>query len=151
MENFINQLKMYDWFLDLVCENKTLYVFVSQMDLNFIANTPHYIDGFRVLFHFKEKPTYKVEIKNSYHVDDESSPDYDLNENKFDYDFVGVLEDLKTRCPINILIDIFYEVHDGKNAVTNYAKKYPEVFIDLEKLYMKYGFDLLYEEIDYYE
>lgn len=55
---------------------------------------------------------------------------------------------LKNICGSNILSDIFYEVHDGKNAITNLSVKFPEVTESLNNLYSKYGFDVLYEQID---
>ena len=48
----------------------------------------------------------------------------------------------------NTLQDIFYEVHDGKNAVTNLRMQYPQVADAMEDLLRVYGFDVIYEELD---
>jgi hypothetical protein len=58
------------------------------------------------------------------------------------------LERLEKDCGSNILQDLFYELHDGKNAVTNNSSRYPEVWKKLGKLYEIYGFDVIYENID---
>jgi hypothetical protein len=58
------------------------------------------------------------------------------------------LDRLEKSCGTNTLQDIFYEVHDGKNAVTNLSSRYPDVRASLEKLYETYGFDVIYEEMD---
>jgi len=58
------------------------------------------------------------------------------------------LDRLERICGSNILQDIFYEVQDGKNAVTNLSAKFPEVRQRMEKLHAKYGFDIIYEELD---
>lgn len=58
------------------------------------------------------------------------------------------LEKLEKDCGSYVLQDIFYEIHDGKNAVTNNSTRYPEVRSKLEKLYKEYGFDVIYEELD---
>jgi hypothetical protein len=58
------------------------------------------------------------------------------------------LDRLEKICGSNLLQDIFYEVHDGKNAVTNYGSKFPEVKNAIQVLYHTYGFDAIYEEID---
>jgi hypothetical protein len=58
------------------------------------------------------------------------------------------LERLEKDCGSFVLQDIFYEIHDGKNAVTNNSTRYPEVKKKLEKLYKEYGFDVIYEELD---
>lgn len=58
------------------------------------------------------------------------------------------LERLEKICGSYTLQDIFYEVQDGKNAVTNLSARYPEVRQRMEKLYDMYGFDVIYEELD---
>lgn len=58
------------------------------------------------------------------------------------------IDRLEKLCGSNILQDIFYEIQDGKNAVTNLSARYPEVRQRMEKLHAKYGFDVIYEELD---
>lgn len=58
------------------------------------------------------------------------------------------LDKLEKICGSNRLQDIFYEVHDGKNAITNLSSHYPEVRAAMEELYDEYGFDVIYEELD---
>lgn len=58
------------------------------------------------------------------------------------------LDKLEKACGSYTLQDIFYEVQDGKNAVTNMSDRYPEVRKSLERLYNLYGFDVIYEELD---
>jgi hypothetical protein len=58
------------------------------------------------------------------------------------------LDRIERSCGSNVLQDIFYEVHDGTNAVTNLSARYPEVRQRVQKLYDKYGFDTIYEELD---
>ena len=55
---------------------------------------------------------------------------------------------LEKICGSYTLQDIFYEIQDGKNAVTNMSARYPEVHTRLQKLYSLYGFDVIYEELD---
>lgn len=58
------------------------------------------------------------------------------------------LDKLEKLCGSYTLNDIFYEIQDGKNAVTNMSARYPEVRTRMEKLYSLYGFDVIYEELD---
>lgn len=58
------------------------------------------------------------------------------------------LDRLEKLCGSNSLQDIFYEIQDGKNAVTNLSARYPDVRTRLEKLYDQYGFDVIYENLD---
>ena len=58
------------------------------------------------------------------------------------------LDSLEKVCGSHILQDIFYEIHDGDNAVTNLSVRFPQVRSSLVKLYDEYGFDIIYEELD---
>ncbi|CAM6004238.1 unnamed protein product [Sphagnum balticum] len=73
-------------------------------------------------------------------LDDSDTPDTSL--------LTRELDRLEKQCGSNILQDIFYEIHDGKNAVTNLGAKYPEVRESLMDLYRAYGFDVIYNEMD---
>lgn len=58
------------------------------------------------------------------------------------------LTKLEKICGSNALQDIFYEIRDAHNAVTNLSARYPEVREALETLYDQYGFDVIYENLD---
>jgi len=58
------------------------------------------------------------------------------------------LDRLERLCGSNTLQDIFYEIKDAHNAVTNLSARYPEVRKALERLYDQYGFDVIYENLD---
>lgn len=58
------------------------------------------------------------------------------------------LSRLEKSCGTNILGEIFFEIHDKCNAITNLSVKYPEVRFVLEKLYNQYGFDPIYKELE---
>jgi hypothetical protein len=60
----------------------------------------------------------------------------------------GELDRLERVCGVRILGEIFFEVHDGHNALTDYRKQYPDVFKRLQILYDDFGFDVLYEELE---
>lgn len=58
------------------------------------------------------------------------------------------LDRLEKICGANTLSDIFFEIKDGKNAVTNLSARYPEVRQRLDALFDEYGFDVIYEELE---
>ena len=58
------------------------------------------------------------------------------------------LDRLEKICGSNVLQDIFYEIHDKGNAVTNLSARYLEVRQRMEVLYNEYGFDIIYDELD---
>lgn len=63
-------------------------------------------------------------------------------------DLIFELDRLEKLCGSKALQDIFYEVHDKKNAVTDVSGKYPYVRSCMDKLYNNFGFDVIYEELD---
>jgi hypothetical protein len=71
----------------------------------------------------------------------------DLLENDIG-ELIDELSRLEKICGSNTLQDIFYEIHDGKNAVTNLSDRYPLIKGSLQSLYDEYGFDVIYEELD---
>ena len=71
-----------------------------------------------------------------------------VEEDKSLRNLTDALDKLEKQCGTNILQDIFYEIHDAGNAVTNLSVRFPEVRKGLEKLYEQYGFDVVYEEMD---
>jgi hypothetical protein len=56
------------------------------------------------------------------------------------------LDRLSSICGDNILQAVFYEVHDGKSALTNFSAKYPVIKKEMEQLYVEYGFETINEE-----
>lgn len=63
-------------------------------------------------------------------------------------DLCKELDRLEKKCGSEILQHIFYEIHDGRNALTNHSGRFPEVADSMKDLYKRYGFDTIYEELD---
>ena len=72
----------------------------------------------------------------------------EVEENKSLLHLQNELTRLEKVCGSFTLQDIFYEIQDGKNAVTNLSSRYPEVHQAMKRLFDKYGFDVIYEELD---
>lgn len=150
LNTFINTLDQYDWFCDAELDNLGRFVvYVDRMDLNFIGSTPNMIGGHHVLFHYvMSQPVQKKQsfivpaIKKIELIEEENEPETNL---EF---LVTELDRLENICGANILGDIFFEIHDKYNAVTNLSAKYPEVRQTLEELYNIYGFDIIYDELE---
>lgn len=135
--------KNKDWFYDVGTEEfNNPVVYVKTMSLN-IINEINYLskDKLDLLPHIHyasslmEKP-YVQHLGN------------DTPDTKDPYYLMGKMSSLKEFCGANILSDIFYEVHDGKNAITNLSVKFPEVRDTLEQLYSDFGFSAIYELIE---
>lgn len=62
-------------------------------------------------------------------------------------DLTKELWSLKKICGEDTLANIFFEIHDGADAITSESESYPEVNKRLKALYDEYGFDVLFEQV----
>lgn len=151
LKAFVNSLDQYNWFCDAEVDTLGRFVvYVDRMDIPFIGSTPDMIGGYHVLFHFiASQPIHTSPSRVVTIEPEELVEEFPLDEVETNLDFlISELDRLEKLCGSNILQDIFYEVHDGKNAVTNLSAKFTEVRESLNELYENYGFDLIYEELD---
>lgn len=145
-----------DWFFDIgtdACNNYVVYA--KFMNQEMLTNIPREMAGKRVLVHFAAaKLASKVQFTEQYSwrtlpaepLEDVVQEEV-VEENSIQY-LQESLDYLEKQCSSNILQNIFYEIHDGRNAVTNLSGKFPDVHQVLFKLYNQYGFDQIYEELD---
>lgn len=150
-------------------------VYVHTMNMEIMKTVEPSLDGKQVLMHYaSSKPENMKKYITEYNWNTIKSST--TTENKFDPfardprighlgkfdlekiesesepadidELIAELDRLEKICGTHGLETIFYEVHDGKNAVTNLSVKYPEVKKSMQKLYDTYGFDIIYEEIE---
>lgn len=148
LDKISSSIKHNDWFYDISIDGPNkIIVYTKWQSGDIIKQIPEFIDNIQVLVHFVPRtiswapktPTIIVAQSNT---DSDEGPEYNIN------DLIKELDRIEKLCGSHTLQDIFYEIHDGKNAVTNLSARYPEVRRDLELLYDRYGFDVIYEEID---
>ena len=60
---------------------------------------------------------------------------------------IAAIQQLEATSSPEIVASIFFEHHDGPNAVTNFSSQYPDIRADIETLYEIFGFDGLYEQL----
>jgi hypothetical protein len=137
----LESLKKQDWFDSLGKDeyNRNI-VFVHYMTIEIIQYIQSELGN--VLIYFAGS---KIPDKNKYiHLlEEEPITDRDpFNELK------KCLMHLQDQYPHNIIQDIFFEIHDGKNAITNLSLSFPRLRLELEALYQSYGFDVIYEELN---
>lgn len=136
-----------------------LVVYTNFMCHETLHDIPDRVEGIQVLVHFAAsktatreqftnpgKPVLTLVLDELEPFDVIELDSADL-ENDVD-DLCKELDKIEKRCGSNIMQDIFYEIHDGKNAVTQLGSRYPEARDALQKLYDEYGFDVIYEEMD---
>lgn len=151
-------LKNYDWFHDVESDSSgRIVIYVNKMSKEIEKFIPITMLGKQVLVHFavsklasKEKfcdIRYKSEFIDPEFVEEILDDADEIND--CDIEFLNKeINRLEEICGVNILQDVFFESHDGKNAVTNLSNKYPEVRKSVDKLYKDYGFDVLYEALE---
>lgn len=167
-----------DWFHDVGTDQYGRYVvYINFTTHESLHDVPDRVNGKQVLVHFVGSKTAKREdytkaVTSSLHkfselkdkmsteqkarVDEMVKEALDIIDAALDGEseeqslrhLQNELERLEKACGSHTLQDIFYEVQDGKNAVTNLSERYPDVRKDMEKLFDQYGFDVIYEELD---
>lgn len=175
LEQLRQMFKDRDWFDDVgVEEYGRPVVYIKYMCQETLHDIPDTVGGRQVLSHFaasKKGDSKKYVTDGNARVENIPIPlvnkietvkpeevelvDEDgaveLPSSFLEYDLSGLCKEidrLEKICGSNALQDIFYETHDGRNAVTNLSARYPEVRSSMEKLYSEYGFDVIYEELD---
>lgn len=157
MNQLSETFKNRDWFYDIGMDQYgRVVVYVKYMCHETLHDIPDKCGGKQVLVHFaasklatresftnpKEENIPVPLVKEKEIVDVTEFAEEDLD------DLRDELDRLERICGTNILSDIFFEVHDKKNAVTNLSAKYPDVAAKLSTLYNEYGFDVIYEELE---
>jgi hypothetical protein len=168
-----DMFKGRDWFHSVAVEQYgRIVVYVNYMCQETLYDVPDKVANRQVLVHFaaskfatreqftsstqkKEDniaiPLVKpiVDITDQAELIDDGVEELPSSFLQFDLnDLCKELNRLEKICGSNALQDIFYEIHDGRNAVTNLSARYPDVKSSMEKLYQEYGFDVIYEELD---
>lgn len=153
------KFESYDWYHSVGRDEfKKLVLYVNYMNSEMLNLTSSLDRDIKIHFAGSITATKDIYTDNQSAInklemhESDLSEDIDLSE--FDGGAISVvelsseLERLEKICGSNILQDIFYEVHDGKNAITNLSFKFPDVKHAVDLLYAKYGFDNIYEELD---
>lgn len=157
IEHLTNLYSSFEWFDHVDVDKRGRYViYVKFMNLETMATIAE-LDGKQVLTEFANSKSDVVRAKyatpktlselNARPAPKEEVEEPFLEESDID-DLIFELDRLERLCGSKSLQDIFYEVHDGNNAVTDLSTKYPYVRSCMEKLYNNFGFDLIYEELD---
>jgi hypothetical protein len=164
-------LDPYDWFCEVVAEARRYVVYVTQMDASQDTIIPDWMHGKQVVVHFASNaPDAKNNFVNKVSARLPAYTPFGKHEElvvltaedvklfqatggfpKVEPNIKALtdeLDRLEKQCGSNILGDVFFEIRDGHNAVTNLSARFPEVRQSLQKLYDKYGFDALYSELE---
>jgi hypothetical protein len=158
-------LDPYDWFYEACIEGLRYVVYVHRMGPGVEDQIPDQIAGKQVVVHFAASKNVQIGqyVKTPGILDISQMAEYlgqaeeeelvseELSSSFLQLDLSDLckeLDRLEKICGSNILQDVFYEIHDGKNAVTNLRAKFPDVHRTMMKLYDEYGFSTIYEELD---
>lgn len=134
-----NELAKFDWFCDIgTDEFKRDVIYVHYMNIEIINYIQNKFGN--VLIHFSSS----LLKKDQYVILIDDIPDTDPDPYS---SLMNEISDLQNTYNKNFLLDLFYEVHDGKNAVTNLSNIFPVPFQQMQKLYEIYGFDVLHEKL----
>lgn len=128
-----------DWFHSVGTDQYgRVVVYVKYMCDETLHDIPDRVDNKQVLVHFASSLLATREMYTDSNARKTNDVDDLMSSVKT---LVGDLGKAKVR-------DIFYEVHDGANALTNLSDIHPYAREVLEKLYNEYGFDVLFDLLD---
>ncbi len=149
LQELSDVLKNYDWFSEVGLDQfGRPVVYVKFMNDEQIQSIPNTIFGKQVLVHLADAKTVSA---NKYITFYDNKINHLNNEPSFlDEDIYRLnkaIKELTMACNSEIIQTIFFELHDGKNAVTNLSSRYRSVRYSLEKLYDEFGFDVLYDAL----
>lgn len=167
MTQLSQMFKGQDWFYDIGLDQYgRVVVYTHRMGKDIYNLVPTSLEGHQVLLHFAfskmatldqfvDKPQAPGAILRAHKSSELTVEEADIEEVMGQADeekslrhLQNELERLEKICGSFTLQEIFYEIQDGKNAVTNMSTRYPDVRKDMEKLFEQYGFDVIYEELD---
>lgn len=154
------QLHGYPWFAQQTAKHDSLHnaivAYVHLMNREIETLVPLKVDGWDVRAHFVGSAnTLSTAEKKSAPLSTahpvapvvvqllQEEPEFTTT-----LDIHNEIWKLRRVCGKENLTDIFYEIHDGDDAVTNHSEQFPLVREKLQSLYNEFGFDLLFEEID---
>lgn len=157
-----NKYSAYDWYDSVGLDRYGRYVvYVTTMNFDVMNTVQQSLERKQVLISYaNSKPENVKNYITEYKASPVATPavaeeEVDILSELSDEDIIVDVEELIANldrmekiCGSHGLQDIFYEIHDGKNAVTNLGAKYPDVKRDMKRLYDRYGFDIIYEELD---
>lgn len=167
LEQLNQKMFYYDWYAKKVAVNTMLHnsivVYAHRIDAAVYAAVPDKIGNWDVRVHFfasynASADSFKVDPK-SFTVSKDAvfspatiaqlkvvEPTIELTEE--DFDVSEEVWQLSKQCGWDALEEIFYEIHDGPNAITERSKDFPGVAASIKELYDLVGFDVLAEEIE---
>lgn len=157
-----DQCKGKDWLYDIGTDQYGRYVVYAnyingEVEKCVPDRTP---DGKQVLCHFAAslkasadqfiaKPQQStLLVRSTVEEQPADTAEQDMELEQSVQELTDELDRLEKLCGANVLDLVFYEVHDQHNAVTNMSAKHPEVRRRMQKLYDRYGFDTIYEELE---
>jgi hypothetical protein len=128
-----------DWFHSVGTDQygRTV-VYVKYMCHETLHDIPDTVDGKQVLVHFAGYLLATREVYTNPNARKQEDADVLTSSVKI---LIGDLGKQKVR-------DIFYEIHDGPNALTQLSDTHPYARDCLDKLYEEYGFDVLFDLLD---
>lgn len=149
-----------DWFSHIGSNDIGKHiVYVKHLNAKVYAAIPEMVNQTSVLVHFATSINNSLKVDNFIATVDltkqvkenmlniKPEPDFRIKDSQL-VELNSELDRLEKICGAYSLQDIFFEIHDKTNAVTNLSIKFPEVRKNLEKLYKTFGFDILYKTLE---
>jgi hypothetical protein len=140
--NELNYLSRYPWFHSIgKTKDGRIVVYVTKMNSEVLHAVPNNIYENQVLLHFVSFKDFDPNKMANYI--------YTTTQVEQKPDLKQLVDKLKSESSPGLVQDIFYEIHDGDNAITDESWKHPKIRLALEQLYGEFGFDSVYDQLEY--
>jgi hypothetical protein len=164
MNDLNNKYGKEPWFHSVDADQfGNLVVYAKYLNSEVLQSVPDTFGGKKVLLHFaahkEAKPTTYVSpaaqssfwssMKAGINLNPQNFETHKLNDDLDGEPYLTEkLWELRRICGADNLADIFFEIHDGEDAITDLSKEFPSVRKAMEELYEIYGFDVLFNEVE---
>lgn len=156
LNQLANMYKDKDWYHSVGFDKYGRYVLYIKYTCNeTLHDLPDFVFGKQLLVHFGASATAKRDqfVENLQSVGRIMSANLSKqlsqedNEELSNTELETAIIALIAKWNADLISEIFFEIHDGPNALTQISEEYPQIRATLEKLYDKYGFDMIHEKL----
>jgi len=135
-----------DWFNGIDVDTAGRYiVYANFINAEVFQTVPSTLNSKQVLIHFASNKNAKAEQ----FAFDPNAPTEVIDMDDISISsLISSLDCLKKEYGSFVLETIFFEIHDGDDAITSLSPSYPVARNEMQKLYDQFGFDVLFSEFE---
>lgn len=128
----------FDWFESVNIKDNKVFIYVNKMSGDIFEKIPDKFNGKPVKIHYQQSKDCNSGNYLKHYTFESLDHDFKLIE------FVQKNTEIYGR---RVMANMFYEIHDGENCLTNLKIKYPHLHTEMLIFYENYGYLSLVREL----